>query len=315
MKIITEKSIVNEPEFERKSIAQLYINKYFNLFLNAYKWTGLEERQVEYIMRKFFFTGSICAFVPQDTKPIEGLENANVNAYPTGLLAFTTFAPLQYDINDWAIVVQLVPSRGATFIPRTPQIVDKDVVIGYCQRNHKPVCIVVDYYVSKIVEVEMTIRQQLLAHKVPWILATTPENETAVKRLFEKIKNDSEVLYLKADEIEALKTLQSGNAYIIDKLYQYKMQLENELLTYLGIDNVGGIEKKEHLMVDEVNANNQIIKDSSDSFLEPMKEFCSKIKKVLGHDVSVESSIELVIAYNESNNKENDYKKGDTQDE
>lgn len=291
---------------ERETIRNVLINKYYNLYMNSMKWNGLDERQVDFIMRKFWSIGSVCAFVPKDTKPIEGLSTATIDAYPNGLLAFTTFAPVRYDINDWPIVVQLIQSRGAKFIPATPQIVDKDVVIGYIQRNHKPVAFFVDYYVNKIVNVEMTIRTQLLAHKVPWILATTPENEAKVKKLFDRIANDEEVLYLSADEIEALKTLNSGNIYIIDKLYQYKMQIENELLTYLGIDNVGGVEKKEHLMVDEVNANNQIIKDSSDCFLDVLQEFCSKIKDILGHDVSVEATSELVLEFHQDKNESED---------
>ena len=280
---------------------QFYLNKFYNLFMNAYKWKGIDERQRDFLMRKLWANGQICAFIVDGTKPNESASSATVDNYPNGMIAFTTFAPILYDINDWPITVMCTQTRGATFIPRTPQLVNKDVVIGYAQRNKKPVLAMVEYYINKIVDTEMTIRVQLISHKAPWLVATTPENEQKVKKLFERISNDEEVLYISADEIDALKTLVGGNAYIIDKLYQYKQALENELLTYLGIDNVGGIEKKEHLMVDEVNANNDIINDSSDCFLDCLEEFCERVKNVLGFPLEVEATSSPVVA--ESNKK------------
>lgn len=295
-KIKTKSGIITDVIDQRARAIQYYRSKYFNLFMNAYRWEGIEPRQQDFLMRKLYSVGTIGAFIVEGTKPNENAETASINNYPNGMIAFTTWAGVLWDINDWPIKVQLTPSRGANFIPREPQLVNKDVVIGWAQRNHKPVQVMVDYYIEKIVDVEMTIRTQLLSHKVPWLVATTPENEVKLKRLFDRVENDEPVLYVSADEIDALKSLIGGNTYIIDKLYQYKMQLENELLTYLGIDNVGGIEKKEHLMVDEVNANNQIINDSSDCFLSVMEEFCEQVQEYLGFPLSVESTSAPVVA-------------------
>lgn len=294
------KSVTKRREREASEVRahtyQFYLNKYFNLFMNAYRFPELPREQSDYLMRKFWEIGKVAAFIVANTKPAVNVKDASVNDYPNGMIAFVPFAPLLYSITDWPISVNLVPVRGATFIPKTPQIVGKDVVIGYAQRNKKPVFDMVNFYIEKIVDTEMTIRAQLFSHKVPWLVATTPENEAKVKRLFDRLANDEQVLYIDADEIDALKTLVGGNAYIVDKLYTYKQGLENELLTYLGIDNVGGIEKKEHLMVDEVNANNDIINDSSDCFLDPIKEFCEQVSKVLGFPLSVEATSSPVVA-------------------
>lgn len=294
---------------------QFYLNKYFNLFMNAYRFPELPREQSDYLMRKFWEIGKISAFIVEGTKPIEdtSIKDVSVNNYPNGMIAFVPFAPILYDINDWPILVNLVRSRGASFIPATPQKVGIDCVIGYAQRNKKPVFDMVDYYLEKIVDTEMVIRSQLFSHKAPWLIATTPENERKVKALFDRLENDETSLYIDASEIDALKTLVGGNAYIIDKLYTYKQGIENELLTYLGIDNVGGIEKKEHLMVDEVNANNDIINDSSDCFLDPIKEFCEQVSSVLGFPLSVEATSSPVVA--ESNLDPEDEEQEEEQDE
>lgn len=312
---LTTKRREREASQIRMRTYQFYLNKYFNLFMNAYRFPELPREQSDYLMRKFWEIGKISAFIVEGTKPIKdtSIVDVSVNNYPNGMIAFVPFAPTLFDINDWPIVVNLVRSRGASFIPAEPQKVGVDCVIGYAQRNKKPVFDMVDYYLEKIVDVEMTIRTQLFSHKTPWIIATTPENETKIKRLFERLENDETSLYIDADDIDDLKTLIGGNTYIIDKLYTFKQGLENELLTYLGIDNVGGIEKKEHLMVDEVNANNDIINDSSDCFLDPIREFCEQVTKVLGYPLSVEATSSPVVA--ESSEEEEDPEEEDEKDE
>ena len=152
-----------------------------------------------------------------------------------------------------------------------------------------PVKYIVEFYVSRITDIEMTIRQQLNSHKVPYLIASSPENEEKMKKLFQKIQNDDDVLYLSANEVESLKVLLTGNAYIIDKLYSQKQAYENELLTYLGIDNLGQMQKKEHFVVDEVNSNNELINDFGDCFLDCMKAFFNRCRDYLGVELDIEA--------------------------
>ena len=275
---------------------QFYRNKYFNLFMSAYKFKGIQPEQQDFLLRKFWELGCVAAFIVPGTKTSDELIMNSVNDYPAGVIAFTPFAPALFNIYDWPIKVNLIQLRGAKFIPTTMQVVNKDCVIGYAQRNKKPVWEMVEFYIDKIVDTELTINSQLRAHKVPYLIATTPENEATLKSLMRKIDNDDVEIYLSASEIEAIKTLQTGNAYIIDKLFQYKVALENELLTFLGIDNLGILEKKEHLVVDEANANDDLINDHSDNFLKSLEEFCERIKTYLGYEISVEATSSPVVA-------------------
>lgn len=290
--------------FQRELTYDYYLTKYFNLFMGAYKFNGITPEQQDYILRKFWAVGSVSAFIVEGTKLEEGDVPSDLNQYPNGMIAFCQFAPSLYNIYDFPIKVNLIQSRGANFIPTTEQVVNKDVVIGYAQRSKKPVKTIIDYYLEKIVNVEMTINNQLFSHKVPWMVATTPENEERLKRMFERIANDEQVLYTSAEEVEAIKSLVGGNAYCIDKLYSYKQSLENELLTYLGIDNLGVMEKKEHLIGDEVNSNNALINDHSDNFLSCIKNFCEGVKKVLGYEMSVEATSRPMEIKQKTNSQE-----------
>ena len=301
-------------EFNRKTIFNLYMAKYYNLFMGAYRIPQVEENMQEFILRRCWSMGKLAAFIvggtiktPTDIELEELKEQKGeltTNDYPQGLIAFTDFAPRVYDIYDWPIVVNLIQSRGAKFIPNTPQNVNQDCVIGYCQKNKLPVKTIVEFYVSKITDIEMTIRQQLNAHKVPWLISCSPENEAKMKTLFDRIMNDEDGLFLDANDVESLKVLATGSNYIIDKLYAQKQAYENELLTYLGIDNLGQMQNKEHFVVDEVNSNNELINDFGDCFLDCMKAFFERIKTYLGFDISIEAIARPVQAETEQPNEQ-----------
>ena len=299
--------------FQRQLSYNFYLAKYFNLFMGAYRFKGITEQQQQYILKKLWSEGKIASFIVEGTKTGIDEVPTTTQEYPNGMIAFCPFAPFMYDIYDWPVQVNLINVRGATFIPTGAKVVNKDVVIGYAQKNKKSVLYIAEYFIQKIVDVDMTIRVQLKSHKVPWLVATTPENETKMKALFDKIENDDDVLYLSASEIESIKSLMSGNAYIIDKLYQYKQALENEFLTYLGIDNLGIMEKKEHLTNDEVASNNDLINDHSDNFLTCLKAFCEQIRKTFGYEIDVEATSSPVSANKEA--REEEEEEGEDEDE
>ena len=61
--------------------------------------------------------------------------------------------------------------------------------------------------------------------------------------------------------------------------------MERELLTFLGINNT--LEKKERLLQDETNSNNQFIKMSSDIGFKQRQLACEQINQMFGLQVTV----------------------------
>lgn len=288
---------------ERENIRSFYINKYFNLFMNNYEWTNITNEQKWYIMKQFWAYGTIACF--------------KVNFGKTDILqpsempiCFCPYAPILYGVNDNPVRANLIQVRGAPFIPTDVQDVDKDIVIGYAQRNKKSVFSMVSFYIDKLTDIEMTIRTSLIAQKMPFLIKVSPENELRMKRLFENLVNDEIALYVGLDEENAIESLITGSNYVIDKLYDYKTAVENELKTFIGVDNIGSIEKKEHLQKDEANANNQEIQTSGDIFLDCFKEFCEKISKILFFPMSVYRKIQPMNCPNKDQEEQNDQEGG-----
>ena len=265
-------------EFRSKCYAT-YFNKYYNIFMNKYALSKLDEEQNDFVFRKFWADGTIATF---KLKNSEGATN-----HPQGVLVFVPYAPSEYNIYDFATKVTYINKRGVDFIPSGLQEVNKDCVLGWIQKNKKGVFAIVDYYLNKIVDVDCIIKIQLNSHKTPWLIAVSPETENKMDELIRSIQADDPNIYISSDDFDKFKVLQSGNQYIIDKLEAYKQQIINELEEYLGINNIGVGEKKEHLITSEVDANNEIIEYHNSAFYDCLQDFCDRIKEVLNYDIEV----------------------------
>ena len=137
--------------WQRTLTYDYYLQKYFNLFMGAYEFDGISYEQQHYILKKLFFDGKISAFIVEGTKLPEGVAPETTNEYPNGMIAFVPFAPCLFDITDFPIKVNLIQVRGATFIPTAQQVVNKDVVLCYIQRNKKSIVQMLDFFIQKII--------------------------------------------------------------------------------------------------------------------------------------------------------------------
>ena len=255
-----------------------YILKYFNLFMNAYKFKGLDYQQKDFLLRKMWAMGRIACFKLPYVTP----------NHPQGEVVLCPYAVSKLNIYDFPVEVNLIKLKNVNFIPTKAMVVDKDVVIGFAQRNKHSVMEMVLPLINKIVDVEMVLRTSLKSQKTPWLIGYTPENENQKKAMKEFLENDESYLFIETEDVNQFKAIVSGANYNCDKLYNLKCAYENEIKEYLGINNLGVNEKKEHLIGDEINVNQEIVESHGECFLDCLKEFCERIKEVLGYDISVE---------------------------
>ena len=255
-------------------------NKYYNLYRSNFKWNNLNYRQEDFIMRKFWADGTVAAF------KIKNLDE----------IGFAGWARNTIDMYGETETVNLVNQYSSPLIPGTVQVVDKDVVLGWIQSNRKPVRMLVDWYIERIAQVDMVINTNLNLHKLPFLIPLDKGDKDAKKAVedaISKILNNELVLFVEGVEPSLFKAVATQAPYIIDKLNNYKKDLENELKTYLAINNPG-VNKIEQLQLSEVNANNDEINSHDEDFKEQLDKFCERIKETLGYDISVEVQREKV---------------------
>lgn len=122
---------------------------------------------------------------------------------------------------------------------------------------------------------------------------------------------------------DGIKSIRTDAPFIADKLMEYKKQIWNEALCFLGINTLNQ-EKKERLITDEANSNNELINLNLQSYLAPRQRACNQFNEKFGLtgtdkeiSVRVRSDLYNIIKNEESivtdynNNGIDDSKEGD----
>ena len=262
----------------QNKIKQNYINKYYNIWMSKFEWEGLDEelkeQQENFIMRKFWSDGTLAA---------RNVDKVNI-------LAFAPYGGMEYDMYDFPSKVTLVNLRNApvNVIPFEPQVVNKDVVIGWCQPNHKPIAAVVQYYVERMVEVDMVINTNLNLMKMPFLVGVNEVDKKKMEDIVRRILNNEVVVFADLQELNKVQSLATQTPYIIDKLVEHKRGLEQELMTYMGVDNNGSASLEQtHVSVDAVNANNDIINDYGNAIEGEINKWLAQIERVLNRKLTI----------------------------
>lgn len=293
----------------RKKIKFYYLEKFFNKWMNKYEFSNLNYQQKHYIMKKFWSVGTIaCSQIKSADETLAGLMDDGSIDMGENKIIFTpwTFAN-RYNIYDFPTHVNLINTRGVKFITTKILEVDKEVVIGFAQKNHKSIYSSIEAKIDELVDIEMKKRVSRKAQSQPWLFAFSPEDFEQAKRLQEQMENDEPYLFAPFNDVDKVKGITSGAPYVVDKFEQDRQKIENDILTMLGVNNVGIGEKKEHLIVDEVNANNEDIEQQSISFKSEIEDFFERINKVFGYKVQVYDMNEMFKeAEDEVDEKEDD---------
>ena len=249
--------------------------EFTNLALNRFKWEnlpkGLESRHIE----KALFEYGQCAFVDDPELGILCLGCSNTNGYnPYG--------------DPTHVVLHGVGYSKNFALSEVERVLNNDTLL--------PTKFHVEYYTNKIYEIDKAIYKNLKQQKRPYIVATTKDNQLSMKNIMKQIKEDEEEIYVD-DRLAnggkvGVEVLQTNTPYLIDKYQQHKNDLMCEFLTLMGLNNSNANNnKKERLLVDEVNVNNGEILMNLDVDYKNRLEACKRINERFGLNISVKKNI------------------------
>lgn len=274
--IFNEKMVNNNEQFYKN---RLY-NKYKLLALNIFKWSNLPNGlKSSYIEQGLYEYGQV-VFLMEKGKlicvPCSDCSDLNVYGESESVL-----------------------TNGYNFVKRVYLIESEDdininlkgVRKGIRIKNNDlalPCSDIIWQYVNKIYEVEKAINLNVKQQKYPYLVYTDSKNELTMKNLFKKIEKGDEIAIYgsKSINLDNINILNLNTPYVVDKLNQYKYELERELLTELGLNNT--IEKKERLLTDEINSNNDYIYRNVSMRYKERTEKLDLINKYFGSEITVE---------------------------
>ena len=256
-------------EIENNNRLRLIYNKYKMLSLNMFRWEGLPETIESRNIENSLFNYGLCLIVNDEnlgfiSVPCNYGAYMNVNNVPTEVITcgFNYIKTFNYFGKDK---------------DKCQLILNNDLAIG----NEM---YIYDYAV-RMFEVENCIRININQQKFPWFVNTNPNTKSTMETMFKKIMNGEPYILGNKDTIGEIEVLTLNTPYIADKLNEYKYELEREILSFHGLNN--NFEKKERLLVDEVNSNNDFIDRNVELMYRQRKLACEQMNKKFGWNVKV----------------------------
>ena len=146
----------------------------------------------------------------------------------------------------------------------------------------------VEQFSKRLYNLDRIIDVNANAQKTPILVSCEDTQRLTLLNLYKQYDGNAPVIFGDKNlNPNSLKVLTTGAPYVADKIYQLKVQIWNEALTYLGISNIN-ITKKERLITDEVTRNQGGTIASRYSRLEARRQACKQINDMFGLDIWVD---------------------------
>lgn len=241
-------------------------DKFQLVAVNAFEWGGLpdgiEERHIERVLYQYgkaaFFRAPGMGFMC-----LECHTNGRQNVYgdPTGYVA-----------------------QGVGY---THDMSAEECVIIENNKLRLPTKPFVYFYCNKLSEAERTMDVNIKACKTPIIFACDDKDVLTFKRIFQQVDGNTPAIFAdRGLNLDSITSFQTGVKFMGKDLQDYANAVENKLLTFLGMNNTP-VDKKERLITDEANANNQLIESFAELQLEARQRACEAINEKFGLSITV----------------------------
>lgn len=166
-----------------------------------------------------------------------------------------------------------------------------------------------------MVQVDMVINTNLQLQKMPFLIGVNEIDKDKMEDIVQRILNNEVVVFANLEDLQKVQTLVTQTPYIVDKLNDYKRSLEQELMTFLGVDNNGSKSLEQtHVSVDAVNANNDVINDYGNAIESEINKWLADVNRVFGRNISIKAVSKPVDTVHE-NSAMNESNDGGNEDE
>lgn len=264
-----------------------YLDRLKMLACSLFSWENLDEvcgfGAENFLEQSLYELGKAC-FVKDDEigfQIFRAIPSDKLNNYylPIKVTAFSIGYSKEYDLDD---IVYIMNNKLQLPTVNTLQL------MAY-----------------RLFDTERTIDVNLTAQKTPVLIEGDTKTILTLKQVYMQYSGNTPFIFgnKQFDISNKLNVLKTDAPYLIDKLEMHKHEIWNEALTYLGIDNAN-TDKKERLITDEVESNNELISYYLNCFYKTRKQACDminekfltnsdkKIKIVINNDILRELNID-----------------------
>lgn len=249
---------------------------------SVFKWNNLPEGMSEKWIEKYLFSEGKCMFFFDNKKGFmvtKATESGRLNYYdePTKLKPY-----------------------GTGYQGKLKRVGVDCVLIGN-NDDYIPTYNTVQMYAFRLADISRTIDVNVSAQKTPVVVCCSEKQRNSLKKAMQKVHENEIVIFADNSlDLEGVKVLNTASPVVFPQLQTQKHSIWNECMTFLGINNAN-MDKRERLVDDEVQANNDQIEMCAEVMLKAREEACEKINAMFNLNISVEIRKDLDFNFEDEN--------------
>lgn len=239
-----------------------YLDRLRMLATSLFTWKGLDEvagTGASRFLEQSLFDNGRAVFIKDDELGYMALkvtpsDKLNVYNLPTKVMAWSIGYNKQYNFDD----------------------------VVYIMNNEieKPTADILKLFAMRLYETDRTIDVNLISQKTPVLIEGDSKTILTLKNVYMQYTGNTPFIFgnKQFDISNKLNVLKTDAPYLVDKLDAHKTRIFNESLTILGINNAN-TDKKERLITNEVESNDDLVKYYLNCYYKTRKKACDDINK------------------------------------
>lgn len=277
-----------------------YLDRLRMLATSLFSWKGLDDvagTGASRFLEQSLFDNGRAVFIKDDELGYMALkvtpsDKLNVYNLPTKVMAWSIGYNKQYNFDD----------------------------VVYIMNNEieKPTADILKLFAMRLYETDRTIDVNLIAQKTPVLIEGDSKTILTLKNVYMQYTGNTPFIFgnKQFDISNKLNVLKTDAPYLVDKLDVHKTRIFNESLTILGINNAN-TDKKERLITDEIESNDDLVKYYLNCYYKTRKKACDDINKKFFNSkeiISIELNKDVLELINNTKNDIIDVESGADED-
>lgn len=259
-----------------------YLNRMKKIALSMFNWVNLPDSMNErYLEMTLYYNGQAALLYDEDYGFIntQAVDAGYINIYglPTKINCFSYRFTKEREL----------------YVPGSNRAAEEECILVMNNYERIPTASTLCLFAARLAEAQRTADVNIKAQRTPLFIPVDQKQVLTIKKVYEQYDGNSPVILPDRNQMtpDALKAIKTDAPFIADKINDYKREIWNEFLTFLGINNLE--EKKERLVTSETGSNNELINLNMESYLIPRQQACKQFNEKFGLSGSRAISVKL----------------------
>ena len=295
-----------------------YLDRFKKIALSLYEWINLpNSMDSRYLEKTLYYDGMACLLKSDDygfiNTRVAGSGKVNIYGLPTSLRCYS------YSFQEERLLYTgLDPEMNEEKFENIQNMKGILVLNNWDRLPTEPS---MGLFAKRLTLAERSSDTNIEAMRTPVMILVGENQRLTMENLYAQFKGNRPFIFgdkKQMSDPDVIKAINTEAPIVFDKLQEYKKEIWNEALTFLGINNIM-IEKSERLITDEANSNNELINLNLQAGLVTRKNACKQFNELFqltgekAIDVRVRSDLHNIIKNAES--IVSDFKKFDEEED